>query len=773
MTSASAPTSVASRPSPLVLAAFVGLAAIAAARPLISETFERVELSFLNEAADLGPTPATTVFLDLMTLSLAVALLTLSRAWLRLRGVVVIALGLLAAAVAISTAFAADRRDALNAGANLIISGVCALALSRGAPAPWMPRLLLAALIASGATNAFKCVTQYTHEFEATYQYWRETQRPALREQGVDLESPAIVNYERRLRSGDAFGYLSHPNVTGSLMAALIAPALALSVPVLLRLRREPNVAATGAVIGLGVGGLLAVGVWLTGSRGAVVAGGVGVVALLVGVGLPLQRIAKPRGMFLLLIAVYVAGIVGGGAYGLSRGGLPGASLNFRWEYWTAAWGAWREAPWTGLGRLNFVNAYLRHKLPAPAEEVRDPHNLWVSLLVELGPIGLAAGALLMCAGLYGAIRNLPRSQTQDAVTEAPLDAQPPMGVTFALGVTMLAIQAVCTQTPLISSAMFEVWMADVGLVWAIVLGFTLWLMRLQGASAFWTQAGLVAALMALLLHALVEFALLTPAGAMMLAALIGCAAWRAPRSDNPPRFLNGAVGAFGVIAVIAYLSFCAAPTMRSERALSNMQHLAATSLPKQRFANVSKAAADLLAADKWDGVAALSAGELLATIVAIDASTAPEEALRRLDNIAPILKVARERTGNNVASLRASAHLAELKESIYRALGDATDANTALSVAVEYYEAAVLAYPSDPRGRIAAGNAQFRSWNATRSANSANAARVHYQAALHIDAMRAPEMAAKLNSRERERVQDLLAELATTDSSAPTTTPG
>lgn len=765
----SGPIATTTRGSSLVTFTFLALAAIVAARPLISESLQRVELSFLSEAQVSGPTPATTVLLDLGALALSITLLTASGAWGRMRASLLIMLAIFAASVALSTAFAADRRSAANGGASLLIAAVCGLALGHGGGAAWMPRLLLAALIASGATNAVKCTMQRTQEFEDTYAYWKETQRPELIKKGADVSAPAIVNYERRLRSGDAFGYLAHPNVTGSILAALLAPALAITIPTLLRLRREPSMGATGGVIGVGVCGLLAIGVVFTGSRGAMVAMAFGVLTLLAGVGLPLQNFARPRGLFLMIASTYCAAILGGLTFGVLRGGLPGASLNFRWEYWTAAAGAYQEAPWTGLGRLNFVSAYLRHKLPAPTEEVRDPHNLWVSLLVELGPLGFIGGGLLLAAAVFGVMRNLPRAQSE-AASPPPGIAATPLTAAVALGAMTLGLQAISSQTPMISSAMMLVWFADVALVWSIGLIVTLWMMRMEGASAFWTLAGVLAALLALLLHALVEFALLTPAGAMTFAGLAACGAARAPRKGAVRRGSASAIGALvGIGSIAAYVYLCAAPTIGMERALENLQREAARSATEENgFAAVRSAADSVLAADVWDTTAPITAGEALMGRAAEDLARAPQRVMDELKQVGRILRIARGRTRNDLATLRASAVWAEATANRLEALGQSDDFEEAITLAAQYREAAVRAYPSDPRGRIAAGDTQLRRWRHTNHEEAATRAREHYQVALQVDGMRVAEVAAKLSTQERERVQGLLAELAPSSRPGP-----
>ena len=194
---------------------FFVLVAVLGARPLISESFQRLALSFLPTDAPLGPTPVTTVWLDGILLVAAVLVLICRWRPKARVGVGGLGLGVLLLAVVVSVAAAHDKRLAANAGAHLFVLSLAAVALVRVMRARWMVSLLLAAVLAGGITNAVKCVTQRAYEFDESLAYWQE-QEAARAASGVDPNSPALVNYERRLRSREAFGHLAHPNVTAS-----------------------------------------------------------------------------------------------------------------------------------------------------------------------------------------------------------------------------------------------------------------------------------------------------------------------------------------------------------------------------------------------------------------------------------------------------------------------------------------------------------------------------------------------------------------------------
>jgi hypothetical protein len=86
--------------------------------------------------------------------------------------------------------------------------------------------------------------------------------------------------------------------------------------------------------------------------------------------------------------AAVLLGIFAVVGHGLFHHSLPTASLNFRWRYWTASWKMFWRHPIRGIGWDNFAVHYLRDRLPAASEEIRDPHNFLVRFFVELGVVG-------------------------------------------------------------------------------------------------------------------------------------------------------------------------------------------------------------------------------------------------------------------------------------------------------------------------------------------------------------------------------------------------
>jgi O-antigen ligase len=736
---------------------FLVLLAVLCARPLISESFERAELSFLPVDTEIGATPATTIWLDSILLAAAALV------WIRRRpagpraGVVSIGLGLLAAAVVVSVVAAHDKRLAANAGAHLFVMALAATALVRVMRARWMVHVLIAALLAGGVTNAVKCISQSTYEFDELRQYWEE-QKPALTQRGVDVDTPALVNYERRLRSAEAYGHLYHPNVTASCMTMGLLVAAGLFIGVLRKPRLHASERAAVALIGGVRAGLLCAGLVLTGSvGGAAAAGAAGLLLLVLGAAHGWAG-AHVRSVFALLVVAYVAVIAAGAGYGLLKGTLPHTSLAFRWQYWQAAARTVADAPLTGVGRENFRAAYLLHKTPESTEEVSNPHDLWLSLLVELGPLGLIAGILLIGTVVHAALRNLSKA-------ERPPPAPAGYGILIAAAAAVLLTHAVFSGEQFSEPGIPLLWAVFVAGVWIVgfVVGYSLILqVDEHPAAAVWLAAGLIAALCAALIHNLIGFSLFTPAG-MSTFVVLAAAAFRLS-ADEPAdvttetdrsgrkRRGGGAVPVGFAALLAAYGWFVAIPTIRVEAAWQQVSRDLRAAPSHVRALNVLERGRADLDLDPWDVDVPLALAKM--TLSTATQTEVPTE--MRGEWIALAHRYAESAVSRNPQSFAAEALLARVmqKES------DLTGTPDLLARAAAQWDSVVTLYPTNPRTRIAAGQASYNAWEATGWPDHAYRALRHLCAALAIDRTRKPEVAVKLRPAELQAVYELLSRL-------------
>ncbi len=817
--------------------AAVALGAVLAARTLIPESFEALRPSFLSDVPR-GPGPETVVWLDAICLLLAVVVCVLRGAWRRDR-VAWIGIGLLAVAIGISTAAAADKRVALNAGSHLVIMTLAALALRHGLDRA-LRRVVIAVLVAAAALNAVKCVTQRAYEFRETLETWQEQKRQ-LAARGVPVDTPEIRNFERRLRSKQAFGYLYHPNVTAAIMAAGLLVVLGgtkreerskksetggeshSAVASGLHARRDhaerPRRTGTSDATGSGgasrtpptargglaavvpwlcaaaLAGLLAVGVYLTGSLGAMLSAAVGAVVLITLV-LGRRQVALHRRRTLaLLAAVYLGGFAGLLGWGLARGTLPGASLAFRWQYWTAAVRAWREHPWTGIGRENFAAAYLRHKPIESTEQVRNPHNLWLTLLVETGPLGLAAGLLLIGAALAVAVpgcgedsrgRLSPTTSKDSRGRLSPTVTKDSRGRLFSMdapdsrgwsspavrcdpptslrrwvilaAVATLGTQAVFSRTPFDQPGIAVIWSIEVALVFAALLVAAALAVDLRSRGRHvGLDAGLLAAIFATLVHNLIGFSLFTPAGLAMLTGLIGVAAAR--QKIEPPRPVPWPRWLMAATVVISHAAVVVIPTTRSQLALARAEAGFARAATAGQLEAAIAEARRAVAADRWDATPALVLARRIARVVARLPATERHRAgwLALAQHYA---RLALERRRDDVAALRLLSELDLLATSPPTQTAASTQRAVASRAAAERLERVTQLNPASLRDHFVAGWLWYQLWRQTRDPAAAALARVHFQTVLKIDATRDPRATDRLSEAQRRQIDEALAAL-------------
>lgn len=760
------------------IALFLALCGLLAARPMISETFERIELSFLSQANVAAPTPATSVWIDaclLVASAIAFVYLGPRGGGLRLTWA---ATAILTAMVALSTLGAGEKRLAANAGANLCIAAVAAIALHRLMAAAWMPRALLAAMIASASVNALKCGLQAAYEFADTREAWQQ-QKTLLLAAGRDADDPAIVNYERRLQSGNAFGLLAHPNVTASCMAMGAVATIGILAAAVVAGPRSSSRLGSVLAGGTAIAALLAVGIALTGSNGAIGAAAVGVVVL-VGAGMLVSRASVgPAALMLACAAAYAGVIVAIAVLGATRGTLPGASLAFRWEYWIAALHAMPDVGLVGLGRENFGPAYLLHKAMHATEEVRNPHSLWIALWVELGPVGLLAGAALLAAAIAATI---PRATTDVAGSVEP--ARPSAGrsggmsgttgpegptgmpriAVILVPVAVLLVQGACSGTPL--QAPFPhvtfLWLCEVAFAWIVVYGGALFALQWAKPPALWAVAGCFGAGACALVHNLIDYSLLTPAGIAMFVGITAAGARIGrPASDpiRPAAATRITAAAIGVAACGCYAMAVLIPTTASEAHFDRALAAARGARSPEQFSRAADVGHAAATADRWDSSVPRSLGHMFAQ-AAQSPGIPPRWRRQWLDQARQFASIAEARNPWSTPNARLTARVAEQGALEMEWADQLEDASRERSRACLAWTRVTELYPTSPRDHLAAAGAYWIAWRLDGAEEAGLRCLAHLDRCLAIDETRPADNASKLRRRERSEIHAISGEV-------------
>lgn len=273
------------------------------------------------------------------------------------------------------------------------------------------------------------------------------------------------------------------------------------------------------------------------------------------------------------IVAVCMAAVIG---HGLSHHGLPTDSLNFRWRYWSAAWRMFLRHPIRGFGWENFGPHYVRDRLPAASEEIRDPHDFLVRFFVELG----AVGGILLTAWMLRLWWDLTRPVAPPAQISPPAKTTNYREVLF-LGVIALAAIIINTAASLdfaqSGAYVFVELTKRLLYLCALVIGClvvslrTLEHPRIDERPTPWILYGILVGMGVFLIHNLIEFSLFEPGPMCLFGILVGTAL--GIRLGNPPvrkpHISRIAIGALAATCVIWFVAagWIVVPVYRAEAA--------------------------------------------------------------------------------------------------------------------------------------------------------------------------------------------------------------
>lgn len=558
------PTPLASR---LHDAALLIVVAVAAVRPTLAEEWAAVgqwsDLPVAGADAPAWPTPSVSMGLSLMVaaagvLWVAAQVFAGRFAWRPVGGLAGVLL--LAGGVVASIGAAVQYRAAVNTA--VVFLGqlglfVLAVQLLRR---PWQIRWLAIALLASLLLAAGKGAYQVFVELPDTRVFYESRKAgeafaealarsvdgaPAAADddEAAELDDRSRRWFEERLTKGSATGWVIHSNVYGSLMAMGLIAALGVAADGLRhRTGAARRIALAAAVAGVAV---LALALLLSRSRGAMITGAAGAAAFVLFAWRPAWAVRNKWSLAAAGAALLAVGVGTVVTIGLRTGRLPGETLNYRWQYWTATARllADRDLPgqdgqttrltgmWlTGVGPANFGALYPAVMAEGAIEEVRNPHCVPLQALAEFGIAG-AAGLLLWVGWLT--VRTVRLAGT------GPEPAPPPTLLAGDEAARTAAVWRLLTCGGLTAGAVAAIWAwvgrpADFGLtVLFVAMPAMVWLFLfaawhgepaepspLSDAPVDHTFAAAGCALAAALVHGLIDHNLFWPAGGTVIAAL-------------------------------------------------------------------------------------------------------------------------------------------------------------------------------------------------------------------------------------------------------------
>ncbi|MCG3130508.1 MAG: hypothetical protein FLDDKLPJ_01270 [Phycisphaerae bacterium] len=786
-------------------ACFFLLLVVCGLRPLIHETHDSARDVVSSGIAELSPAmPVRTWAIDLAILVAATgAMLTRLREGALRRTGLSFGFMLLAAGALISCAAAGQKRVAVNASIDFLCLPVLAMGLMQASETRLHRRLVLAVIAASAAANAAECLDQRWFTLPDVRRMYEENRAAFWRERGVPLDSATVRMFEARMRAGEPDGFFFHSNVAAGYLAMT---ALAVAGVVLAASRRtgvtsssrgagDPvRVSGAAFVCGAALVMLLVLAMALTGSGGAGVAFAAAAAAWggLAGLG----RRARFRGwmarrkMTALVVGWGCAGLAGAAVvgHGLYHNSLPGASLSFRWQYWTASAPLIRDHILTGVGAGNFGRHYVQYKSIESPEEISSPHNFLVQAASEWGAAGLL-GLIMLLVGGSARLAGIGKDRGEPDPTAA---REPPAGrremrdrgegeVEGLSGASVLAWAAAtglavfAARIPLLGSSDPSFVFVQTLIPGAVWLSAFAVVMRLSGdAGADVTDGpifgGVCAGLAAFFIQDAINFALFVPGAATTVFALYAVSASRQGelQSDGD----DGSRPRAGIKTEKAALVVCAALLIaaiqqggairRGNAALAEARELVASVMnaggAAPRLAAAAAATFDKAAeADRWDPTPCIEKAEFQAGLWLGDGGSLVPSGF---ESIRSALAEARRRDPFRAEIERKTARI-ELEAA--RQAGDGGGEGGEgvgaqrrhLDAAAEAAGRAVLLYPTDPTGWRLLGECLLEQGEAGSDRAMPGKAVQAFERALELDAARPEwEVIRRFSPDERLRVE-------------------
>lgn len=449
-----------------------------------------------------------------------------------------IGLGLFVVAALVSSIAASDKRAAITHSSILLAPVCAALLLGQILDSPAKVRLVLIVIVALGIVSAYQCAEQFFISNAITIEQYEKDPNLLLGPLGIEPGTFQHFLFEHRLYSRGIRGFFTTSNSAASFAICAAFAGIALLVGRLDEAKGRPerfrHIGLTLAALVLIVAGLL-----LTQSKGGIAAfvAGLAMFGLLMILDRRLQTHRRRiRTVLVLLLILCVAG-AGFAAvqYGLTHGRLPGGnSMLVRWQYWTASAGMYADHPLTGVGPGNFSEYYSHYKPAAALESVSDPHNWPLSLILQYGPLGLIAYLAAISLPLWRSILPAPCSP-DDQASPRPVARTTTVAVLLVLGSCLLFVRPLLLPTSGIGD--LDVWLYEAITVFvapaaAFVIGFFLVAAPLKSKESAPSDpprsalsTSIVAAVLAVLLHNLIDFALFEPGVWMTFWILLACLA--------------------------------------------------------------------------------------------------------------------------------------------------------------------------------------------------------------------------------------------------------
>ncbi len=511
-------------------------------------------------------------------------------------GLCVLAIGAIAAGFT-----ASNKRLAINNIAVFFAPIFMAMLLAQILDSQSKIKLVLAVIAALGVVSAYQCMEQFFFSNQVTIEQYEQDPQILLEPMGIELGTFQQFLFEHRLYTRGVSGFFTTRNSAGSfaLMASFAAIALFLDK---FKNRKSDSsqplhLLACGTAVSIIIFGLA-----LTRSKGAIL--GALFAATLFIAYLCFGNWLKDHKKAILIIFLLLL-ICGGWlliSYGLKHNRLPGGSgMLVRWQYWHASAKVYADHPLTGVGPGNFTYFYQHYKPAEALESVADPHNFLLSVLTQYGPVGLAGFLAMILLPLWRIISPARVKNDRRGITDEGRN----LSVIFLIVISgaLLIIRPMIISTvpaDTLDAIIYVIFAYYVTPVAVFFIGFLLLTAPLQTIRDTRyairdprIAAVLFCAVLGVLLHNLIDFAIFEPGVFTTFWAIIAClittssslvarrsslVARRSSLVYSPAPFAKAISIAAGVLILIVFVRYAWWPVYKSNAKIKQAYQAFSTS---------------------------------------------------------------------------------------------------------------------------------------------------------------------------------------------------
>jgi O-antigen ligase len=465
-------------------------------------------------------------------------------------------------AVVVSGFAAADKRQAITNIVVYVSPLLCAVLLVQLLDTPAKIRFVLAVIAALGVLCVYQGLEQYFTTNQATIDQYKQNPQALLEQFGIEPNSIGQFLFEHRLNSKNVSTFFTTRNSAGSffLLCFFVAFALFFEQNRNRQINLSSLLRSPGNLVPVSV---ILLGLLLTRSKGAII----GLLFALVTYALLTRykdQLKKHRRLVLILfIFLILAGTFFIFGFGMKYDRMPsGSSMLVRWQYWQGAVKMFAAHPMTGVGPGNFAYFYQRYKTPAAMEDIADPHNFPLSLLVQYGPLGLAGFLLMLFIPFYLVTRPssiVHRDNSSESRTNGSRFASYAiiLWVCILLALRILVIPAdYADRYDVILYMVVRFYIPPV-IVFSLCLLLLAKNKSLESEIQHYSIIALVCAVIGLLLHNMTDFAIFEPGVYTVFWVIIACLI--AARRSSYPSFIvhhPSKVVKLSIIAIVTLTSW-------------------------------------------------------------------------------------------------------------------------------------------------------------------------------------------------------------------------